>query len=292
LGPTTPSVASEWGAAFVRRLHELGWVEGQTVAIEYRWAEGRNEHLAENAAELVKFKVDVILTWGTPATVTARQATSVIPIVSVLLGDPVGTGLAASIARPGGNVTGLSTQETDLGAKRLEVLREVVPNLHRLAILADVGNPANVLEVEEVQAAASAFGIEISKMEIRHAEDITPAFEATKGRLDALYVTPDQLLLTNGVHINTLALGERLPTMHGNRQSVLAGGLMSYAPNFQDLFRRGADFVDKILRGTKPADIPIEQPTKFELVVNLTTAKALGLSIPPNLLVLANEVIE
>ena len=276
----------------MQRLRELGWIEGRTVAIEYRWAEGRSERFAEIAAEFVRLKVDVIVTAGTAAVVAAKQATSVIPIVFAAAGDPVGTGLVASLARPGGNVTGLSNQSADLAGKRLELLREVVPGLRRLAIMANVGNPIGVLEMGEVQAAARTLGLEVVTLEIRRAEDIAPAFEALKGRADALYVVTDPLVNTNRIRINTLALGARLPTMHGIREYVEAGGLMSYGPNFPDLFRRAADYVDKILRGAKPADIPVEQPTKFDLVINLTTAKALGLDVPPTLLARADEVIE
>ena len=193
-------------------------------------------------------------------------------------GDPVGSGLVASLARPGGNVTGLSTLAADLAGKRLELLREVVPGLRRLAIMGNVGYPFTVLELGEVQAAAGTLGLEVVPLEIRRAEDIAPAFEALKGRADALYVCTDALANANRIRINTLALGARLPTMHGSRDYVEAGGLMSYGPNFPDLFRRAADYVDKILRGAKPGDIPVEQPTKFDLVINLTTAKALGLT--------------
>ena len=226
------------------------------------------------------------------AVLAAKQATSVIPIVFAVAGDPVGSGLVASLARPGGNVTGLSIQATDLAGKRLELLREVVPGLRRLAIMANVGNPAAVLEMGEVQAAARTLGLEVATLEIRRAEDIAPAFEALKGRADALYVCADPLVNTNRIRINTLALGARLPTMYGDREYVEAGGLMSYGPNFPDLFRRAADYVDKILRGAKPGDLPVEQPTKFDLVINLTTAKALGLAVPPTLLARADEVIE
>ena len=268
----------------MQRLRELGWIEGRTIAIDYRWAEGRSERFAEIAAEFVQLKVDVIVTSGTRRSLAAKQATSVIPIVFAVAGDPVGSGLVASLARPGGNVTGLSIQSADLVGKRLELLREVVPGLRRLAILANVGNPAAVLEMSEVQAAARTLGLEVVTLEIRRAEDIVPAFEALKGRADALYLCSDPLIITNRIRINTLALGARLPTMHGSREYVEAGGLMSYGPNFPDLFRRAAEFVDKILRGAKPADIPVEQPTKFDLVINLTTAKALGLAVPPTLL--------
>jgi len=292
LGAATASVAGQWFAAFVKRLHELGWMEGRNVAIEVRWAEGRSERYAEIAAEFVRLNVDVIVTVGTPASLAAKQATSVVPIVFVAASDPVGTGLVASLARPGGNVTGLSNQQADLAGKRVELLREVVPGLRRLAILANVGNPAGVLEMDDVQAAARTIGLEVATLEIRRAEDIAHGFELLKSRADALYVVSDPLLGSNRVRINTLALGMRLPTLHAFRDHVEAGGLMSYAANFPDLYRRSADLVDKILRGTKPGDIPVEQPTKFELVINLTTAKALGITVPSNVLALADEVIE
>jgi putative ABC transport system substrate-binding protein len=292
LVPGTPSSHGQWFAALVQRLRELGWIEGRTVAIEYRWAEGRPERFDEIAAEFVRRKVDVIVTSATASVVAAKQATSVIPIVFAAAGDPVGTGLVASLAQPGGNVTGLSIQQTDLAAKRLELLREVVPGLRRLAILANVGGPAVVLDMREVQAAARTLGLEVITSEIRRGEDIVPAFEGLNGRADALYVCIDPLVRTHLIRINTLALAARLPTMHGSREYVDAGGLMSYGPNFPDLFRRAADYVDKILRGAKPADIPVEQPTKFDLVINLTTAKVLGLKVPDKLLVAADEVIE
>jgi len=292
VGANTPSVESQRIDVFVQRLRELGWIEGRTIAIEVRWAEGRNERFAEIAAEFIRLKVDVIVTVGTPAVVTAKQATSVIPIVFAGAGDPVGTGLVASLARPGGNVTGLSLQTTDSVGKRLELLREVVPDLRRLAILADAGNPQGVLEMGEVQAAARGLGIEVAPLEIRRAEDITPAFDALKGRADALVVVAGPLVTTNRIRINILALGARLPTMHNLRGNVEAGGLMSYGANFPDLYRRAADYVDKIFRGTKPGDLPVEQPTKFDLIINVTTAKALGLTIPESFLLRADEVIE
>jgi putative ABC transport system substrate-binding protein len=292
LGANTPSAESQRIAAFVQRLRELGWIEGRTIAIEVRWAEGRNERFAEIAAEFVRLKVDVIVTAGTAAVVAAKQATSVIPIVFAVAGDPVGTGLVASLARPGGNVTGLSLQATDIAGKRLELLREVVPGLRRLAILANVGSPLAVREIREVQATARTLGFEVATSEIRRADDIAPAFDALKGRADALYVVADPLVTTNRIRISALALGAHLPTMHGQRENVEVGGLMSYGASYPGLYRRAADYVDKILRGTKPADIPVEQPTKFDLVVNLVTAKALGLTIPPSLLGRADEVIE
>jgi len=291
-GATTPLAESQRIAAFVRRLREFDWIEGRTIAIEVRFAEGRNEGFAEIAAEFVRRKVDVIVTEGTASTFAAKQATSVIPIVSAVMGDPVSTGLVASLARAGGNVTGLSSQTADLASKRLELLREVVPGLRRLAILGNVGNSVTVLEMREVQATARRFGLEVDTSEIRRAEDIAPAFDALSSRAQALYVAGDPLVTTNRIRINTLALGARLPTLYSSREYVEVGGLMSYGPNFPDLFRRAADFVDKILRGAKPGDIPIEQPTKFDLVVNVTTAKALGLTFPDKLLALADEVIE
>jgi len=287
-----PSIESQRIAAFVQRLRELGWIDGRNLAIEYRWAEGRNERYTEIAAELVRLKVDVIVTVATPATLAAKQATTVIPIVFLTASDPVGTGLVASLARPGGNVTGLANQISDTTGKKLEFLREVVPGLRRLAIMANVANPAAVLDMGEAQVTGRALGLEVTTSEIRRAEDISPAFDALKGRADALYLCPDPLMNTNRTQINIFAVRARLPTIYGVRDFVQAGGLMSYAPNLPNQFRRAADFVDKILRGAKPGDIPVEQPTKFELVINLTTAKALGLDVPPTLLARADEVIE
>jgi putative ABC transport system substrate-binding protein len=292
LGGSTRSAYSYWVPAFVQRLQELGWIEGRTIAIEYRWAEGRDERAAEIAAEFVRLKVDVIVAGGTAPAVAAKQATSVIPIVFPFAPDPLGSGLVASLSRPGGNVTGLSYQQTDTVGKRLELLRELVPGLGRLAILANVNAPAAVLEMGEVQATARTLGFSVTTLEIRGAEDVGPAFEALKGRAEALYICADALVNTNRIRINTLALGARLPTSYNIRDFVEAGGLMSYGPNVLDLFRRAGEFVDKILRGAKPSEIPVEQPTKFDLVVNLTTAKALGLEVPPMLLARADEVIE
>jgi putative tryptophan/tyrosine transport system substrate-binding protein len=292
LGPNTRSLDSQRLAAFLERLRDLGWIEGRTIDIDYRWAEGRNERLAEFAAEFVRLKVDVIVTSGTPPVVAAKQATSVIPIVFAAVGDPIGTGLVTSLARPGGNVTGLSIQATDLAGKRLELLHEVVPGLRRLAIMANAGASPAMLEMAEVQTTARALGLEVAASEIRRPEDIAPAFEAFKGRADALYICNDPLVTTNRTRINSLASGMGLPTMYNVREFVEAGGLMSYGPNFLDLYRRAADFVDKILRGVKPADIPVEQPTKYDLIVNLKTAKALGLTIPESFLLRADGVIE
>jgi ABC-type uncharacterized transport system substrate-binding protein len=291
LVPGTQTTHGQWFAVLVQRLRELGWIEGRTVAIEYRWAEGRTERFDEVAAEFVQRRVDAIVTSGTGIVLAAKQATSVIPIVFVA-GDPVGTGLVTSLARPGGNVTGLSLQSSDLAGKRLELLREVVRGLGRLALLGNVGNPVVTLEIGQIQAAARTLGLEVITLEVRRGEDIVPAFEALNGRADALYVCMEPLVVTHRIRINTLAMAARLPTMHGAREYVEAGGLMSYGPNFPDLFRRAAEYVDKILRGAKPSDLPVEQPTKFDLVLNLTTARALGLAVPETLLARADEVIE
>jgi putative tryptophan/tyrosine transport system substrate-binding protein len=292
LGGATSATDGQRVAAFVQRLNELGWVESRTVAIEMRWAEGRSERFAEIAAEFVRLKVDVIVASGTPQVLAAKQATSVIPIVFATAGEPVGTGMIESLARPGGNVTGLSIQQADSASKRLELLREIVPSFHRLAIIGNFGNPAIRLEMDEVRRAARALDLEAEALEIRRAEDIAPAFDALKGRAEALYVAIDQLLIANRFRINTLALTMRLPTTYNSREWVEVGGLMSYGPNFPDLFRRAANYVDKILRGANPADLPVEQPTKFDLVINLTTAQALGLKVPTTLLATADEVIE
>jgi putative ABC transport system substrate-binding protein len=291
LGASTRSNWTQWTASFLQRMSELGWIEGRTVAIEYRWAEGRTERYTEITTEFVRLKVDVIVTLGT-AVAAAKQATSTIPIVFAIAVDPVGSGMVASLAHPGGNTTGLSVQSTELAGKRIELLREVLPNLRSLAIIADVSYSGSVLEAAEAQAAARKVGLDVDVLEIRHARDIVPAFEALKSGAQALYVCPDALVNANHARINTLALGARLPTIHPFREYLGAGGFISYGVNNADMFRRAGDFVDKILKGTKPADIPVEQPTKFELVINLTTAKALGLNIPESFLLRADEVIE
>jgi putative ABC transport system substrate-binding protein len=290
IGAGTQQGWSQWTAAFLQRLRELGWIEGRTVTIEYRWADGRGEREAEIASEFTRLKVDVMLTVGGAS---AKQATSDIPIVFAISADPVGTGVVASLARPGGNITGLSIQATDLAGKRLELLREALPGVRQLAIMADFRLPAAALELDGFRTAAKALGaIEVSKSEISRAEDIPPAIEALRGRIQALYVPANRLANANRVRINELAIAARIPTMFGFREYVESGGLMSYGPNTQELFRRSADFVDKILRGAKPADMPVEQPTKFDLIVNLKTAKALGIELPPNLLARVDEAIE
>jgi putative tryptophan/tyrosine transport system substrate-binding protein len=292
LGSGTASSQSTWVAAFVQRLRELGWIEGRTVTIEYRWAEGRRERFAEIAAEFVRLKVDVIFAVGTEATLAAKEATSVIPIVFPVAGDPVGTGMVTSLARPGGNVTGLSNQAADLAAKRLGLLREIYPALGRVAIMANAGSSASLLEMHEFEAAALALEVKVTPLQIQDMQDIAPTLEAINGRVEALYVVGDPLMNFNRVRINTFALAGRLPTMYVQREYVEAAGLMSYGPNYPDLNRRAGDYVDKILRGAKPADLPVQQPTKFDLVINLVTARALGLEIPPTLLARADEVIE
>jgi putative ABC transport system substrate-binding protein len=289
----TPS-ASTWAAfvaAFVQRLGELGWAEGRTVAIEYRWAEGREERYAEIAAEFVRLKVDLIVTSG-GAVRALKHATSIIPIVFAVANDPLGSGMVASLARPGGNVTGLSLQAGDLAGKRIGVLREAFPGLRRIAIMGDAGYPASLLEIGQVETAARTLGIETVRLGIQHAEDILPAFDKLTRSTNALYGCTDPLTITNRARINALARELRLPTFYGQRADVEAGGLMSYGPNLPDLFRRAADYADKILRGAKAGDIPVEQPTRLDLVINLKTAKALGLEISPALLARADEVIE
>jgi putative tryptophan/tyrosine transport system substrate-binding protein len=292
LGTGSAAAQSQWTAAFLQRMRELGWVEGRNLTIEYRWGEGRTERLSELAKELVRLKVDVIVSHNTPGPLAAKQATSTIPIVFATAGDPVGTGIVASLARPGGNLTGLSSQTPDVAGKRLELLREIVPSLHRLAVLADTDNPFVKLDVSQLRQAGAGLGIEIATFEMRRGEDIDPAFEALKGRAQALYVPATPVALVNRVRINTLALVAHVPTTLGVREYVEAGGLMSYGPNWPHMWGRAANFVDKILRGVKPADLPVEQPTKFDLVINLTTAKALGLKVPDKLLAIADEVIE
>jgi putative ABC transport system substrate-binding protein len=291
VGTNTASAQSQWTAAFVQRLRELGWIEGRIVMLEYRWAEGRSERFGQIVAELVRLNVDVIVTRSAAPVLGAKHATSVIPIVFAVA-DPLGTGLVTSLARPGGNATGISLQQTEATGKRLELLREVVPSLRRLAIIANVDAPAAVLEKGEVQAAARTLGLAVATFEIRPAENIAPTFEAVKGRAEALYVVSDPLVSTNRILINKLALAARLPTVHSFREQVNAGGLMCYGTNFPNLFRRVAEYVDKILRGAKPADLPVEQPTQFELVINVTTAKALGVTIPPSVLARADQLVE
>jgi ABC-type uncharacterized transport system substrate-binding protein len=292
LGANTPTAQAHWTAPFVQRLRELGWIEGRTIAIEYRWADGRTERAAETAAELVRLKVDVIITSGTTNVVAAKQATSIIPIVFAAAADPVGTGLVASLVRPGGNVTGLSVQQPDLAGKRLEILREAVPGLRRLAIMGNAGAAGSLADMSETEDAARKLSLEVRRFEFRRSEDIAPLFDTMEGNADAIYVASDPLVTTNRLRINVLALGARLPTMHAIREHATDAGFIAYGTNFPDLFRRAGDLVDKVLRGVKPGDIPVEQPTKFDLVINLITARALRIAVPPMLLARADEVIE
>jgi putative tryptophan/tyrosine transport system substrate-binding protein len=285
------TVWSSWTAAFVTRLRELGWIAGDTIDVEYRWAGGSSKRVSDFTAEFLRRHVDVIVTYGGAAAVV-KQATTTIPIVLAVAFDPVSAGLVASLARPAGNVTGISIQQPELIGKRLDLLREVVPQLRRLAIIANAGYAAPVLEAEKTKATARALGLEASRLEIWGLDDIAPAFEAIRGKADALYVVSDALIAANRTLIITLALSARLPTILSYGDYVEAGGLMSYGPNYANLFRQAADMVDKILRGTKPGDIPVEQPSKFELVINLETAKALGITVPASLLATADEVIQ
>jgi putative ABC transport system substrate-binding protein len=302
LSPSSPSdperLASPFGerglAAFRQGLRDLGYVEGQNIAIEYRWAEGRFERLPDLAAELVRLKVDVIVSVVTQATLAAKNATRTIPIVLVAAGDPLGSGLVANLAHPGGNVTGPSSMYADLAGKQLELLKETVPKVSRVAVL---WNPANAAwqaqMLRQTEIAARALGLQVQLLKARGPDELEGAFAAmTRERASALLVQVDVIFALHARRIADLAAKRRVPAMYGSREHVEVGGLMSYAPNVPDLFRRAATYVDKILKGAKPADLPVEHPTKFELVVNLKTAKALGLTIPPSLLLRADQVIE
>jgi putative tryptophan/tyrosine transport system substrate-binding protein len=286
------AVAPALSAAFFKALRELGWVEGKNVAFEHRYAENRLERLPELAADLVRRKVDVIAAAGTLAPLAAKRATTTIPIVMTAAGDPLGSGLVASLARPDGNVTGMSLMATDLGAKRLELLKEVLPRLSRVAVLWNADNPYSVLVFKETQAGGRTLGIEVRSLEVRGPGDFDSAFEAAKGlRPDALITVEDPLTGDHRTRIAEFTARQQLPSLHGIREFVAAGGLISYGPSIADLFRRSAYYVDKILRGAKPADLPVQQPTEFEMVINLNTAKALGLELPASVLARADELI-
>jgi putative ABC transport system substrate-binding protein len=286
-----------WVAAFAGRMRELDWIENRTVAIEYRWVEGRPERYAEIAPEFLRLQADVIVTSDRGA-LSIRGTTSAIPIVFVLASDPVGQGLVESLARPGRNITGVAAEATDasskrvLSGKRIELMREMVPRLRRLAIMVNVTNPDAAQAIQDVQDGVNAFGIMATTFPIRRADDIAPAFEAIKEQTDALLVVQDALVTANRMSVIAFSLAARLPTVFRSREFVQAGGLMSYGPNFPALFRRAADYVDKILHGTKPDDIPVEQPTRFDFVLNLATAKAIGITVPQSVLARADEVIE
>ena len=274
-------------------LRELGWIEGKNIAFERRYAENRLDRLPALAAELVGLKVDVIVAAGTLAPLAAKRATTTIPIVMTAAGDPVGSGLVPNLARPGGNVTGLSLMVPDLGGKRLELLKELLPHMSRVAVLWNAANPYPALVFKETERAAQTLGIEVQSLEIREPNDFGNAFEAAeRHQPDALIMVEDPLTIDFRKQIADFALTHRLPAMNGFRQFVDAGGLMAYGASLSDLLRRAAGYVDKILRGAKPSDLPVEQPTKFELIINLKTAKALGIEIPPMLLARADELIE
>jgi ABC-type uncharacterized transport system substrate-binding protein len=286
--PTSPVLTS-----FLNALPELGWIEGKNVIIEYRFAENRLERLPEFAAELARLKVDVIVGIGTLAPLAAKRATTTIPIVMTAAGDPLGSGLVASLARPGGNVTGMSLMAPELGGKRLELLKELLPRLARVAVLWNAANPYAALVFKETQTAGRALGIEVQSLEVRSPDDFNGAFETVRREHpDALITVEDPLSFNHRKLIADFAARQLLPTLHGFKEDVAAGALMSYGASLADLSRRAAGYVDKILRGAKPADLPVQQPTKFDLVINLTTGKALGLSVPPTLLARADEVIE
>ena len=274
-------------------LRELGWIEGKNIAFERRYAENRLDRLPALAAELVDLKVDVIVAAGTLAPLAAKRATTTIPIVMTAAGNPVGSGLVPNLARPGGNVTGLSLMVPDLGGKRLELLKELLPRMSRVAVLWNAANPYPALVFKETERAAQTLGIEVQSLEVREPNDFGNAFEAAeRHQPDALIMVEDPLTIDFRKQIADFALTHRLPAMNGFRQFVDAGGLMAYGASLSDLLRRAAGYVDKILRGAKPSDLPVEQPTKFELIINLKTAKALGIEIPPMLLARADELIE
>ena len=292
LGAGTPASHGKWVAASVARLQELGWTDGRNVKIEYRWAEGRDDRMDEIATEFVRQNVDVIVASSNQAVNALMKLTAQIPVVAAAMSDPVSTGTVATLARPGGNVTGLAQQTTELVGKRIELLRQVAPDLHQVAVMGYAPSPGFPLEVAGTKVAAAALGLEVVVSELRQPGDIAPAFESLKGRVQALYVAITPFISVNQTQINRLALEARLPTAHGLPDYVRSGGLMSYGADFLDLFRRAGDYVDQILRGTRPAEIPVQQPTKFDLVINLKTAQSLGLAFPAAMLAIANEVIE
>jgi len=293
LSPFSPANTAIWHKAFLRGLRDLGWVDGKNIAIEYRYAEGRNDHLPGLIADLARLKVDIIVTTVTSDTLAAKNAANAIPIVMVAAGDPVATGIVASLARPGGNITGLSQMATDLTGKRLELLKEIAPNISSMAVLLNPDNPISRLSGNEIDLPARKMKVEVHLLEVRSIGDLNKAFQqAAKARMDALAIMPDPVFVTNLKRIADFAIQNRLPSMFHLREFADVGGLMSYGVDRTDLFRRAAIFVDKLLKGASPANLPIEQPTKFELAINLKTANALGLTVPPSLLAIADEVIE
>jgi putative ABC transport system substrate-binding protein len=293
LSPFFPANTAIWHKAFLRGLRDLGWVDGKNIAIEYRYAEGRNDHLPGLIADLARLKVDIIVTTVTSDTLAAKNAANAIPIVMVAAGDPVATGIVASLARPGGNITGLSQMATDLTGKRLELLKEIAPNISSMAVLLNPDNPISRLSGNEIDLPARKMKVEVHLLEVRSIGDLNKAFQqAAKARMDALAIMPDPVFVTNLKRIADFAIQNRLPSMFHLREFADVGGLMSYGVDRTDLFRRAAIFVDKLLKGASPANLPIEQPTKFELAINLKTANALGLTVPPSLLAIADKVIE
>ena len=293
LGVTSPSDRPPLLDTFRQGLRELGWIEGQNIVIDYRFAEGRLDRLPDLAAELVRLKVDVIVSLGTQGVTAAKSATKTIPIVMIGVRDPVGTGLIASLARPGGNITGVSgSAGLEIVTKQLELLKETVPKIRRVAILSNPANAYHQLAIKELNVAARSLGVQLQLLEARDPNEFDGAFAAmAKERVGALLVLSDVIFNDHRARLADLAAMNRLPTAYGIRESVEAGGLMSYGPSFLDFYRRSTAYVDKILKGDKPADLPVEQPTKFELAINLKAAKALGLSIPESLLRRADEVM-
>lgn len=292
LGGGSAELEKAWLDAFLQGLRELGYFEGKNIVVERRFAAGRYDELPELAAELVRLKVDVILAASTPVAHSAKKATSAIPVVMVVA-DPIGTGLVSSLAKPGGNLTGLSDFHGDLITKRLEILKEVVPSASRIAVLLNPGNPSCSLQMKDLAAVAPALGLTLFAVEARVPDEIAPGFTTMKmQRAGAVLVCGDRLFSTYRRPIFDLANKNRFPAIYSTKEYPEAGGLMSYGANFPDLYRRAATYVDKILKGTKPADLPVEQPTKFEFIVNLKTAKQIGLAIPPNVLVRADKVIK
>jgi len=292
LGSGSAAVQTQFALAFAQRMRELGWIEGKTLAIEYRWGEGRNDRFDSYAAEFVKLGVDAIVTSGSVPVLAAKRATATIPIVFAANSDPVGSGLVESFNRPGGNVTGVSAQSADTPGREIEFLRQLVPGLRRLAIIGNAASPGSMFEMKSTETAAHALRLEAETFALQGPDDIAAAFDKITGHADGIYAVPDPLISTIRPQLIAMALRARLPSTFGSRDFVEAGGLMSYGPNISDSFRHAADFVNKILHGAKPADLPVEQPTKFEFVINRKTAKNLGLTVPPNLVALADEVIE
>jgi putative tryptophan/tyrosine transport system substrate-binding protein len=293
MGNSTAALEANLVAPFREGLHELGYQEGRNIVIEYRWAEGKYERFPALVAELLAVRVDVIVTAGTPATLAVKKATSTVPLVMIAVGDPVGTGIVPSLARPGGNITGLSSIAPDLEGKRLELLREVIPKLSHVVLFINPLNPFHMVSMQQAFAAAQALGIKLQPLEVRTSGELEAAFAAiVRQKPDALLILADRIFLHDRKRMMDFATEHRLPSVNAYRELVEAGGLMSYGPSYEDMHRRAADYVDKILKGAKPGDLPVEQPTKFTLIVNLKAAKAIGVDVPPILLTRADEVIE